>query len=858
MSASRRRAVFGSVVRRGKVSLVPEHTGDDFGAEEMATSADKHEIEAAAAARVLPETERPALPGLSVRAATLPALVRIFVDAFETDGSLRQEGETVAKVLLLMHRWFTTSVSLAGELTRLHASAAHEAPCRRAGCTHAHTRSLDSPSAANCTQLRLQLRVCHAIRYWILSFPMHFDLEYELADTLKEFQAVLTPTSAELIDLSQVQTYDWMRHMSIRDSHSAHLHQHGNKEHNRKVSLVFSHLEPLQIAEHITYLEHKVIRRITFTDFKKYAETGSLRETPKLERSVALFNGLTQWIQCMVLSRTTPLQRAEVMVKFIEVAKKLLELQNFNSLMAVVGSVSHSVLARLSKTMACIPTESKKSLTEMTDLLSSTNNFSNYRKLLHECCGFRIPILGIHLKDMIALHVALPDTLDGEMINFRKMAQLYLIFKDLEEVQLSTAPINVNMDLVNTLRLSLDLAYTEDEIYELSLAREPRNSSSPQCSPTQSVLFAEWASNPCPPPDAQTIEKHVNAMVEAVFKNYDNDHDGYISHEEFEAVAENFPFIASFCVLDADHDGMISKDEMKTYFIHANYHALKNGFKHEFHETTYFKPTFCSHCAGLLWGLIRQGYKCRDCGINAHKHCKDLVVMECRIKYPCLQGEVSSHAATSRRIFRRKKKSSASESESSPPSPKCSVSSSMTGDQESSQDCGSGMVCSELGGGSLPPSPKPAVMWTGPRRKISDSLLVPSHSRSSARLRTQNSCPESSCAHCYKPLDSMPNHSSQHHSSTGHHTSPVHQASVTSLKNCCHSEQLNEVNQKLAAAEEAKQRLMKENQFLLQQLEAAYKELHSLRDHVGEVRQQTVAFILSQMETLHIQKDTHL
>jgi RAS guanyl-releasing protein 3 len=74
----------------------------------------------------------------------------------------------------------------------------------------------------------------------------------------------------------------------------------------------------------------------------------------------------------------------------------------------------------------------------------------------------------------------------------------------------------------------------------------------PQCSPTQSVLFAEWASSPCPPPDPQTIEKHVNAMVEAVFKNYDNDRDGYISHEEFEAVAGNFPFIASFCVLDAD------------------------------------------------------------------------------------------------------------------------------------------------------------------------------------------------------------------------------------------------------------------------------------------------------------------
>ncbi len=45
---------------------------------------------------------------------------------------------------------------------------------------------------------------------------------------------------------------------------------------------------------------------------------------------------------------------------------------------------------------------------------------------------------------------------------------------------------------------------------------------------------------------------------------------------------------------------MISKSEMKTYFIRANCHALRNSFKHDFHETTYFRPTFCIHCTGLV------------------------------------------------------------------------------------------------------------------------------------------------------------------------------------------------------------------------------------------------------------------
>ncbi|XP_069682717.1 ras guanyl-releasing protein 3-like isoform X2 [Periplaneta americana] len=813
---------------------------------------------------VLLEDDKPVLPGLPIRAATLPALARLVVNVFNCNGDLSSDVAAMPKVVFQMHRWFTSSATLVEQMMTLHKRAGEISPCTIEGCIHSHATT--TPEV--CQLLQYQTRVCHAIRYWILQFPMHFDMENGLAGALREFQSALTPTSAELVDLSQVPSYDWMRHVSVRNSNPIEQ----QVQHSRKVSLVFNHLEPMQLAEHITYLEHKVIRRITFHDLKKYADTGSLRDTPRLERSVMMFNGLTQWIQCMVLSRTMPQQRADVIAKFINVAKKLLELQNFNSLMAVVGSVSHSVLARLSKTMACLSSDSKKLLADLTDLLSSGNNFSNYRRRLAECKGFKIPILGIHLKDLISLHVALPDSLEGEMINIRKMAQLSLIFQELEELQNSTPPLDANMDLVNTLRLSLDLSYTDDEIYELSLAREPRNSSSPQCSPTQSVLFAEWASSPCPPPDPQTIEKHVNAMVEAVFKNYDNDRDGYISHEEFDAVAGNFPFIASFCVLDADHDGMISQEEMKKYFIHANCHALKSGFKHEFHETTYFKPTFCVHCAGLLWGLIRQGYKCRDCGINAHKHCKDLVVMECRIKSNPAPGEPSSHAVTSRRKFRRKKKSSASESESSPPSPKYSTTSCSTiGDSESYQQAASGAEQSDSGGGSLPPSPKPTVMWAGPRRKISDSLLVPSRGRTTSRLRAQHSCPESSCGHTCRAQDNQTHTHPPpllHSSSTVYYPPLAHQSSVTSAPttapstshmSChCHSEQVELLNQKLAAAEEAKQRLLKENQFLLQQLEDAYRELHSLRDHVGEVRQQTVAFILRQMETLHIQKDTHV
>ncbi|CAF4380968.1 unnamed protein product, partial [Rotaria sordida] len=90
----------------------------------------------------------------------------------------------------------------------------------------------------------------------------------------------------------------------------------------------------------------------------------------------------------------------------------------------VIGGISHSALARLSKTMMCLSTEDIRFLGEMTDLLSSNSNYAQYRKSLSECEGFKIPIIGVHLKDIISLHVALQDRLEYDLIDFRKGVQL--------------------------------------------------------------------------------------------------------------------------------------------------------------------------------------------------------------------------------------------------------------------------------------------------------------------------------------------------------------------------------------------------------------------------------------------------
>ena len=97
----------------------------------------------------------------------------------------------------------------------------------------------------------------------------------------------------------------------------------------------------------------------------------------------------------------------------------------------------------------------------MTELVSSSNNYSCYRKAFSECHGFKIPILGVHLKDLIAVHVVFPDWVDdSNKVNLVKMNQLYLTFKELMSLQSAAVQVEPNMDLIYLLTVRVNAEYS--------------------------------------------------------------------------------------------------------------------------------------------------------------------------------------------------------------------------------------------------------------------------------------------------------------------------------------------------------------------------------------------------------------
>uniref|UniRef100_A0AAQ6AGL2 RAS guanyl releasing protein 1 n=1 Tax=Amphiprion ocellaris TaxID=80972 RepID=A0AAQ6AGL2_AMPOC len=450
-------------------------------------------------------------------------------------------------------------------------------------------------------------RICYLIRHWIQEFWMMFRLHHSLTDSLDEFRDLIREQGQErlcsLLETKWISERDW--------SWKASQKIKANSSKKRKVSLLFDHLEPIELAEHLTFLEFKSFCRISFVDYQNYIRSCCMKDIPVMERSIALCNGISQWVQLMVLSRPTAQLRAEVFTKFIHVAQSLHLMHNYNTLMAVVGGLCHSSISRLKDTTSHVPSEVTKVLNEMTDLLSSCRNYDNYRQAYHRCTGFKIPILGVHLKDLISVNEAMSDYVEDNKVNVQKLQALYNHINELILLQQIPPRLEANKDLVHLLTLSLDLYYTEDEIYELSYAREPKNCKAPPATPSRPAVFVDWASGVAPKPDPRTISKHVQRMVDSVFKNYDHDENGFISQEDFEKIAASFPF--SFCVMDKEKEGLVSREEITAYFMRASVICSKLGlgFVHNFQETTYMKPTFCDNCSGFLWGVIKQGYRCK-------------------------------------------------------------------------------------------------------------------------------------------------------------------------------------------------------------------------------------------------------
>nr|XP_022319337.1 myotubularin-related protein 13-like isoform X1 [Crassostrea virginica] len=68
---------------------------------------------------------------------------------------------------------------------------------------------------------------------------------------------------------------------------------------------------------------------------------------------------------------------------------------------------------------------------------------------------------------------------------------------------------------------------------------------------------------------------------------------------------------------------------------------------HRFEKHTYTTPAYCDYCSQVLWGLLKTGMHCTDCGYNCHEKCLSHVPKNCT-KLKIVPDSSSSSANVSR------------------------------------------------------------------------------------------------------------------------------------------------------------------------------------------------------------------
>jgi len=165
--------------------------------------------------------------------------------------------------------------------------------------------------------------------------------------------------------------------------------------------------------------------------------------------------------------------------RFINLAKKLQEMRNFNSLMAVLAGLNMAPVRRLKKMWKKI-TKGKKFLQEAEKMMAPVHNFNSYRVLLATSSPPLVPLVVVHQRDLLFISEGNPTTItrnDQKLLNFEKQMMIATCVEDMMRCQYVKYEFEENVIIQNYLHqlISVD----EKQLRKLSLQCEPPSQEQP-------------------------------------------------------------------------------------------------------------------------------------------------------------------------------------------------------------------------------------------------------------------------------------------------------------------------------------------------------------------------------------------
>jgi son of sevenless-like protein len=186
-------------------------------------------------------------------------------------------------------------------------------------------------------------------------------------------------------------------------------------------NLTFWDCASIDLAEQLTLQEHEIFRGIKDGELLGLSWMRDKISAQSVCRMVDNFNKITYWVAETILSEPEMKDRVNAIKKFVSIAERCFELNNFHALMEIVAGLSMTAIERLKKTWTLVPSQTKATLEKFNRFMNTKNNFQNYRHTLHRVKDPCVPYIGVYLRDLTFIEEGNPNVYENGLVNFDKL-----------------------------------------------------------------------------------------------------------------------------------------------------------------------------------------------------------------------------------------------------------------------------------------------------------------------------------------------------------------------------------------------------------------------------------------------------
>jgi hypothetical protein len=246
--------------------------------------------------------------------------------------------------------------------------------------------------------------------------------------------------------------------------------------------------DPMELARQFTIIESKLFCAIQPEELLALEWTKkSDSKAVNVKAMSKLSTDLANLVADTILHLEDAKKRAVMIKHWVKIAAKCLELNNYDSLMAIICSLNSSMVMRLKKTWELVSSKTKARLDELKTITDVGRNYAVLRQRLQNHVAPCIPFVGIYLTDLTFVDVGNGTTrqLPGEsgtdrmsVINFDKHMKTAKIIGQLQSFQvpyrLATVPEMQDWMETQIQRVRSSDQANVQSYYRRSLLLEPR------------------------------------------------------------------------------------------------------------------------------------------------------------------------------------------------------------------------------------------------------------------------------------------------------------------------------------------------------------------------------------------------